>query len=90
MNNFSPLSGQPFSTKDRDNDNWQGGRCTDYMTAEWWYAENAWDYYWSTNVNPNGMNKQGHINNSYNTMFWYPWPKFYDPMRFITMKITHF
>ena len=29
--------GMPFSTPDRDNDNWTSGNCAQYNRAGWWY-----------------------------------------------------
>ncbi|XP_071175298.1 fibrinogen-like protein 1 [Mytilus edulis] len=85
-NVFIQISGQLFSTKDRDNDNWSGGECANYTKAGWWYAEEAWNKYRCTFVNPNGKYNDGTEEES---VYWFPWTKF-EGMKSVTMKIKHF
>lgn len=34
--------GAPFSTFDRDNDNWEGGNCAQKFNAGWWFNDCYW------------------------------------------------
>ncbi|CAC5394018.1 Fibroleukin,Angiopoietin-related protein 2,Angiopoietin-1 [Mytilus coruscus] len=88
--NFSELIGLRFSTKDRDNDAWQGGHCADYMRSGWWYANNGWSDTLCTFVNPNGRYYMGTEDTLYARVYWYPWSNSYIGMRYVTMKIKLF
>ena len=90
LNNSSQLSGQPFSTIDRDNDNWQEGRCTSYTVGGWWFAKNVLYRSQCTYVNPNGLYKFRNRADHYHMIYWYPWSNSYEVMKYITMKIKHF
>ncbi|CAG2196026.1 Tenascin-R,Ryncolin-2,Ficolin-3,Angiopoietin-1,Angiopoietin-2,Fibroleukin,Fibrinogen-like protein 1,Ficolin-2,Ficolin-1,Ryncolin-3 [Mytilus edulis] len=89
MDTSSQLSGQPFSTKDRDNDNWPGWHCTDYVKAGWWYAKES-SYGRCTFVNPNGKYYNDYGDSMFASVYWYPWNNTYVGMKSVTMKIKHF
>lgn len=40
---FSPLDGLRFTTRDRDNDQWRNNNCADYYNGAWWLQNCGWD-----------------------------------------------
>jgi len=57
-NTWGPANGMPFSTRDRDNDNWTGGNCPIYYRNGWWFNSCT-----SSNVN-------GDWNGGDSKVFW--------------------
>ncbi|XP_054767305.2 ficolin-2-like [Lytechinus pictus] len=77
---FTTHSGQPFSTKDRDNDNWSSKNCAREYHGAWWYNS---CYYASLN----GEYLRG-ISESYGTgIVWYQWHGYYYSLKRTEMKI---
>ena len=59
------LNGMPFSTKDKDQDNWSGN-CAVSFTGAWWYNS-------CRHCNLNGKN-YGNAQNSVDSMYWRGFP----------------
>ncbi|XP_072179840.1 microfibril-associated glycoprotein 4-like [Diadema setosum] len=73
-------SGQPFTTKDRDNDNWASKNCAKEYHGAWWY--NSCFY-----ASLNGEYLRG-SSESYGTgIVWYQWRGYYYSLRRTEMKI---
>ena len=70
--------GMSFSTKDRDNDNWIGGKCAVSRTGAWWY--NFCQY-----SNLNGLYLNGKFDQK--GMCWYHWKNLHDSVKRSEMKI---
>ncbi|CAG2237318.1 Angiopoietin-4 [Mytilus edulis] len=77
---FPPLNltGQRFSTRDRDNDDNAGGQCALTQKGGWWYK-------WCTYANPNGLYFLGtEPGNSDDTMLFSNQPLYLSGQRFST------
>ena len=59
--------GAAFSTKDRDNDNWNGGSCaTKHGKGGWWYNG-------CLHSNLNGLYLHGQHSNAWGGVLWFHW-----------------
>ncbi|XP_076109334.1 fibrinogen-like protein 1 isoform X1 [Mytilus galloprovincialis] len=83
LDSFPPLNltGQRFSTRDRDNDDNTGGQCALTQKGGWWYK-------WCTYANPNGLYFLG-TEPGHSGIYWYKWNAFipFYRMKSVTMKI---
>ncbi|XP_052098336.1 fibrinogen-like protein 1 [Mytilus californianus] len=73
------LTGQRFSTRDRDNDILPDGQCTSSRRGGWWFK-------WCSFCNPNGIYFPETV---YGTVgiYWYTWTNSFDGMQSVTMKV---
>ncbi|CAG2237316.1 unnamed protein product [Mytilus edulis] len=67
LDSYPPLNltGQRFSTKDRDNDNDPNGQCALTQKGGWWYK-------WCTYANPNGLYFLG-TEPDHSGIYWFTW-----------------
>ena len=71
--------GMAFTTKDSDNDRYDGGNCATNYKGAWWYDDCLLS-------NLNGPYHRG-IVNSWSGVVWYYWGKNSNSLKFTEMKI---
>ena len=73
-------NGRPFSTKDRDNDEWPGGNCAVERHGAWWYGG-----CFQSNLN----GKYRNVGRGDGTgLYWWHWKRSYIySMKRVSMKI---
>ena len=76
---MSQYNNQPFSTKDRDNDNWRGN-CAVEKRSGWWHK-------WCTQANLNGQYYGSKQKNNKSAIVWKTWRHNMNSMKRIEMKI---
>ncbi|XP_037120138.1 fibrinogen C domain-containing protein 1-like [Syngnathus acus] len=77
---FTYHSGMKFTTKDRDQDNWDTFDCANDRKGAWWYNECA-------ECNLNGLYKATGTCDDSNAVWYELGPSFYTCLRFVEMKI---
>ncbi|CAC5376391.1 Fibrinogen-like protein 1,Ryncolin-2,Tenascin-X,Angiopoietin-2,Ficolin-2,Ryncolin-1,Tenascin-R,Ryncolin-3,Ficolin-1,Fibroleukin,Angiopoietin-4 [Mytilus coruscus] len=75
------LTGQIFSTRDRDNDIWPNGQCTSSRRSGWWFKMCSY-------CNPNGIYFPETVPGSFG-IYWYPWKNSFEGMQSVIMKVKH-
>ena len=69
---------QPFTTKDRDNDEWSSGNCAVHHRSGWWHGR-------CTNANLNGRYYRSNRNND-TAIYWWTWGN-RESLKRVEMKI---
>jgi len=77
--------GQRFSTRDRDNDAWQGGSCAVTNNGSWWYGSCH-----HSNLNGHYYRSGNYTAPIDNGVVWYHWLGWWYSLRFTEMKIRPF
>ena len=77
MTGSHSLNGMPFSTKDRDNDQWSN-HCAQYRRGAWWYRG-------CTNSNLNGLYLSGQ--ETLHGIYWYHMKNKHESLKFAQMKL---
>ena len=78
-NSLSYHNGRPFSTRDRDNDQWYN-RCARSFKGAWWYRTCHYS-------NLNGVYYGGRHSSYADGVNWYHWTGYYYSLPFVEMKL---